>query len=107
MLNFEPTVILVWHILCNRHIDGEYNEFSLHYNPVHTGNIQSRAELLLDQYGRTGSLLPHNVVLVPLGDDFRYDKSIEFDQQYSNYMQIIQFINNGNYDAEVSEILSL
>jgi len=85
-----------------RHIDGEYNEFSLHYNPVHTGNIQSRAELLLDQYGRTGSLLPHNVVLVPLGDDFRYDKSIEFDQQYSNYMQIMQFINKGNYDAEIS-----
>ena len=73
----------------------------MHYNPIHSGNIQTRAELLLDQYGRTGSLLPHNVVLVPLGDDFRYEKDVEFDQQYNNYMQIMEFINRGNYNAEV------
>jgi len=85
-----------------RHVAGEYNEFSLHYTPIDQGNLQTRAELLLEQYGRTGSLLPHNVVLVPLGDDFRYNNAAEFDQQYSNYMQIMEYINTHDYNAKVT-----
>ena len=76
-----------------RHVAGEYNEFSVHYTPIDSSNVQSRAELLLEQYGRTGSLFPHNVVLVPLGDDFRYNNAAEFDQQYDNYIQLMEFIN--------------
>ena len=37
-----------------RHVAGEYNEFSLHYTPIDESNVESRAELLLEQYGRTG-----------------------------------------------------
>jgi len=87
-----------------RHVAGEYNEFSLHYTPIDESNVESRAELLLEQYGRTGSLYPHNVVLVPLGDDFRYNNAAEFDQQYNNYMQIMNFINSRSekYHATVS-----
>jgi len=85
-----------------RHVDGEYNEFSIHYTPINQYNVQSRAELLLEQYGRTGSLYPHNVVLVPLGDDFRYNKDVEFDQQYENYMQLMNHINSGDYNAHVT-----
>ena len=87
-----------------RHVAGEYNEFSLHYTPIDASNVESRAELLLEQYGRTGSLFPHNVVLVPLGDDFRYNNAAEFDQQYSNYMQLMEFINSRSdkYHATVS-----
>jgi len=85
-----------------RHVAGEYNEFSLHYTPIDQGNLQTRAELLLEQYGRTGSLLPHNVVLVPLGDDFRYNNAAEFDQQYNNYMQIMEYINTHDYNAKVT-----
>ena len=87
-----------------RHVAGEYNEFSLHYTPIDSSNVESRAELLLEQYGRTGSLFPHNVVLVPLGDDFRYNNANEFDQQYSNYMQLIEFINSrqDKYHASIS-----
>jgi len=85
-----------------RHVDGEYNEFSIHYTPINQYNVQSRAELLLEQYGRTGSLYPHNVVLVPLGDDFRYNKDVEFDQQYENYMQLMKHINAGDYNAHVT-----
>ena len=50
----------------------------------------------------TFSLLPHNVVLAPLGDDFRYNKADEFDQQYRNYMQLMQYINTHNYNAKVT-----
>ncbi len=39
-----------------RHLPGEYNEFTQHYNPVDASNVRERAELLLEQYGRTGSL---------------------------------------------------
>ena len=87
-----------------RHVAGEYNEFSLHYTPIDASNVESRAELLLEQYGRTGSLFPHNVVLVPLGDDFRYNNAAEFDQQYSNYMQLMEFINSraDRYHATVT-----
>jgi alpha-mannosidase len=40
-----------------------------------------------------GSLFPHNVVLVPLGDDFFYTNEKEWDQQYANYKMLIDFIN--------------
>jgi alpha-mannosidase len=85
-----------------RHVEGEFNEFSMAYTPIDAANLKTRSELLLEQYGRTGSLLPHNVVLVPLGDDFRYNTPTEFDQQYHNYMQIMQFINSNDYNAEIT-----
>ncbi len=34
---------------------GEHNEFTLHYTPISEKNLATRAELLLDQYGRTGT----------------------------------------------------
>ena len=50
-----------------------------------------------------GSLFPHNVVLVPLGDDFLYTHEQEWDQQYGNYKMIIDYINahSDEYHAEV------
>ena len=86
-----------------RHVEGEYNEFTAAYQPIEASNLKVRAELLLEQYGRTGSLLPHNVVLVPLGDDFRYNNPDEFTQQYSNYMKIMEFINSRpDYHAKIT-----
>ena len=37
-----------------RHVNGEYNEFTINYTPINRQNLKTRAELLLDQYGRTG-----------------------------------------------------
>ena len=37
-----------------------------------------------------------------MGDDFRYNYDFEFDQQYENYMAIMEFINKGGYNAHVS-----
>ncbi|XP_015513287.2 alpha-mannosidase 2 [Neodiprion lecontei] len=86
-----------------RKINGEYTEYSVRAVDVTKNNVKQMAELLLEQYSRTGSLFPHNVVLMPLGDDFRYDHPIEWDQQYTNYKALLEFINErkDEYNAEV------
>ncbi|BET00029.1 Alpha-mann_mid [Nesidiocoris tenuis] len=86
-----------------RKISGEYTEYSLRAVAIDEDNVRAKAELLLEQYGRTGSLFPHNVVLMPVGDDFRFDHDIEWDQQYRNYKRLFDFINrNKAYNAEVN-----
>ena len=44
-----------------------YSEYSGRTIPVTRSNVQERSEIILEQWGKTGSLFPHNVVLVPLG----------------------------------------
>ena len=41
--------------------------------------------------------------MISLGDDFRFDKALEWDQQYTNYMQLFEYINarRDYYRAEV------
>lgn len=86
-----------------RKIHGEYTEYSVRAVDINPNNVKQMAELLLEQYSRTGSLFPHNVVLMPLGDDFRYDQAIEWDQQYTNYKILMDYINSrkNEYNAEI------
>ncbi|CAB3384154.1 Hypothetical predicted protein [Cloeon dipterum] len=77
-----------------RKVPGEYTDYSVKAVPIDDKNVREKADLLLEQYGRTGSLFPHNVVLMPLGDDFRYDHDIEWDQQYINYQKLFDYINS-------------
>ena len=70
------------------------------------GQIQQqelRDKKSLSIFVSAGSLFPHNVVLVPLGDDFLYTHEQEWDQQYANYKMIIDYINahSDEYHAEV------
>jgi alpha-mannosidase len=76
-----------------RKIPGEYTEYSIKAQFITDENIQQKADLLMEQYTRTASLFPHNVALIPVGDDFRYNHEKEFNQQYENYKKLIDYVN--------------
>lgn len=87
-----------------RKIPGEYTEYSIKAQFITDENVAAKADLLMEQYSRTASLFPHNVGLIPVGDDFRYNKEKEVVQQYTNYKKLIDYImaNKEKYNTEIS-----
>ncbi|KAL0902689.1 hypothetical protein ABMA27_000506 [Loxostege sticticalis] len=86
-----------------RKIPGEYSEYTAKHEDITDQNLHSKSKTLIEEYDRIGSLTTHNVVLVPLGDDFRYEYDIEFDAQYINYQKMFNYINSHKelFNAEV------
>lgn len=87
-----------------RRIPGEYSEYTDKFEEITEQNVERKSKTLIEEYDRIGSLTTHNVVLVPLGDDFRYEYPSEFDSQYTNYMKMFNYINSHKemFKADVS-----
>ena len=57
-------------------------------------NIEMQARFLYEQYKLKASLFKYNTVLVPIGDDFRFDKDTEWDLHYNNYKKLMKYMNS-------------
>ncbi|CAH2218313.1 jg18829, partial [Pararge aegeria aegeria] len=60
---------------------------------INTFNVKEKSERLLEQYSKTGTTSPQNVVISPMGRECSYESQTEFDFQYNNYQKIADYVN--------------
>ncbi|XP_050068317.1 alpha-mannosidase 2 [Anopheles maculipalpis] len=62
--------------------------------PINDQNVAERAETIVDQWRKKSVLYRTRNVLIPLGDDFRYTTSSEWEAQRVNFEHLFDYINN-------------
>jgi alpha-mannosidase II len=66
--------------------------------PVTEQNVKRLSKVLLDQYRKKSQLYGdgenHNVLLVPLGNDFTYKNMLEAHNQFENYEKLMIYMNS-------------
>ena len=74
---------------------GKYGKCPWKRGPVKitAENVAERAQLIVDQHLKKSALYRGNAVLIPLGDDFRYDNAKEAEDQYTNHQAIMDYVN--------------
>lgn len=60
---------------------------------INDENVEQKARQLVDQYKKKATLYQSDVLLVPLGDDFRYNTIKEWTDQRTNYERLFEYIN--------------
>ncbi|XP_055353535.1 alpha-mannosidase 2x-like [Paramacrobiotus metropolitanus] len=49
---------------------------------------------LIDQFRKVAYLYPHNILLIPLGMDFRWSNTFEWDSKYGNFKKMADYLNS-------------
>ncbi|XP_031636504.1 alpha-mannosidase 2 [Contarinia nasturtii] len=62
--------------------------------PIDDSNVKKRSELIVDQWKKKATLYKTRALLIPLGDDFRYNQNTEWEAQRKNFEKLFEFINN-------------
>ncbi|XP_045199529.2 alpha-mannosidase 2-like [Mercenaria mercenaria] len=57
-------------------------------------NVAEQAKKLSEQFRITSDLYKHNTLYIGLGEDFSYPKPHQWDNMYTNYEKLINFINS-------------
>ncbi|XP_038216678.1 alpha-mannosidase 2-like [Zerene cesonia] len=87
----------------HKHICNDEFNFANKILDINTYNVKRKSERLLEQYSKTGTTSPHNIIIAPIGNPFHFSTQTEFDYQYNNYLRISDFINTNQniYKATV------
>jgi hypothetical protein len=70
-------------------VPGQYTEYVGRTIPITKANIQERSENILEQWGKTGSLYPHNVVCIYVLYYFWVDKIVHYNPIFRFWYHLV------------------
>lgn len=56
-------------------------------------NVEKFSEYLYKQFRQKSFHYKYNTILVPIGDDFRFNYELEWEQQYGNFTKLMRYMN--------------
>ena len=85
----------------NKHRCWQYGKYVMPQD-ITLDNIHEKATLLSDQLRSKNSLVRHNEVLFLVGDDFSFDSSADWDNQFRKLDSLFVYINNLKKDFNLN-----